>query len=96
MATPEWKSRASLADHFRRHGAEVGARDVEAYLNSARETIRLGTRFTYQIGVQARVGYYDPRTRRFVAVDPAEDVILNHGRKSQHEVRALRGSDYRG
>ena len=89
-----WNGRKSLEDHFRRHGREVGARDVLAYLRSAQETMRVGTRFTYRIGSEVRVGYYHRRTKRFVGVAEDKTVIFTHAGKSENYVRTLRGSTY--
>jgi hypothetical protein len=89
-----WKDRASLEDHFRRHGREVGARDAEDYLRIAREVMRVGQRFTYRLGVRARVGYYHARSKRFVAVDAATGRILSLSRRSENYPRNLADSDY--
>jgi len=92
---PEWRSWESLEDHFRRHGAEVGARDEADYLRLARETVRLGREFTYRRTGSLRFGYYHARTKRFVAINPATREFLSLSRRSENYVRTLRDSTYR-
>ena len=89
----EWQSRARLEDHFRRHGAEVGARDVADYARLANLTIRDGDRFTFRRTGRLRMGYYHRGSRRFVVTDE-ESVILSLSRQSENHVRTLAGSTY--
>ncbi|SRR6266511_3453469 len=91
----EWNGRDSLEDHFGRHGKEVGAKNESEYLRSARETIQLGVRLTYQIGSRERLGYYHKRTGRFTAVSGDGQSILTHSRESENYVGTLKGSTYR-
>jgi hypothetical protein len=42
-----WQSPAALSDHFRRHGAEVGARSIADYDRSSRRIIAQGVLFRY-------------------------------------------------
>ena len=89
----DWKSRDDLEDHFRRHGAEVGARDVAEYIRLANVTIRDGIRFTYRLTGTPRIGYYHPRSKRFVAMNEA-GLILSLSRRSENYVRAQARSTY--
>ena len=89
----EWKSRARLEDHFRRHGAEVGARDVDDYARLADLTIRGGVRFAFRRTGTLRIGYYHRGSKRFVVTDK-DGVILSLSRKSEKNVRTLAGSTY--
>src|SRR4051812_34257313 len=90
----EWESRRSLEDHFRRHGAEIGVRNIAEYLDLARRTVDEGVRFTFRRTDVVRLGYYDRRTRRFVVVDPDTNTILSLSRQSKNHVRTLASSTY--
>ena len=74
---------------------DVGARTREEYLRSARQTIQLGTRFTYAWKGGTRVGYFYRATRRFTALRDDEQFIITHFVMSERQVRALRGSTYK-
>jgi pyocin large subunit-like protein len=87
-------SRRSLNQHFRRHGAEVGARTVTHYADLADRTIAEGRRFTFRRTDVIRVGYYHRRTRCFVVVDAAANTILSLSRKRENHVRRLDSSTY--
>ncbi len=98
-AKARWQSDAKLRAHFRRHGAEVGAADLASYDASARQTIRLGKRFTYvdpATGVP-RVGYYDIGRGLFTGLTDDERYITTHFRPADGEsyLRALPSSTYR-
>jgi pyocin large subunit-like protein len=91
----EWVDDDELREHFDEHGQGVRARDVDHYLRSARETVQLGTRFTYRLGRKRRVGYYHPRTRRFTALTEDGDAIVTHFSCGENYVRRLPDSTYR-
>jgi hypothetical protein len=92
--SPEWRSRAFLEDHFRRHGADVGARTLERYVQLARETVRAGVRFTFRQTSRHRVGYYHLRRRRLVILTDDEETILSLSRQSTNYVLTLPDSTY--
>jgi hypothetical protein len=94
MLLPEWTSQAFLEDHFRRHGAEVGARSIDRYVRLAHETIRDGVRFTFRRTSVLRVAYYHVRSRRLVILSGDEDTILSLSRRSANYVRTLPDSTY--
>ena len=85
----EWRSREDLEDHFRRHGREVYARDLAAYARMADATIERGVRFTYRLTGRPRVGYYDRRRGRFVAIDGSSGEILSLSRRIENSGGAL-------
>ena len=89
----EWKSRARLEDHFHRHGAEVGARDVADYARLSDLTIRDGVRLAFRRTGTLRIGYYHLGTKRFVVTDE-DGAILSLSRQSENHVRTLAGSTY--
>jgi pyocin large subunit-like protein len=66
----QWPDPDYLQDHFELHREELDVQTIEAYDQSARATIRAGRRFTYtdRRSGETRIGYYDPRTRRFTAL----------------------------
>jgi hypothetical protein len=90
----DWKSRADLEDHFRRHGAEVNARDVAAYARLADETVERGIRFTFVRTGRLRIGYYHRRRGHFAAVDADSGETLSLSKESENYVRCLDGSTY--
>ena len=90
-----WKPRDDLAEHFRRHGAEVGARTVAEYAQLADATIRNGVRFTFLRTGRLRIGYYHPRRRHFVVMDE-QGRTLSLSRRSENYVRTLARSTYDG
>ena len=86
---PSWLSARKLREHFRKHGHEVGATNLDEYDTSARETIRLGRRFTYadkRSGL-SRVGYFESGTDRFTSLTDRETVIITHFVADDHYVR---------
>jgi len=89
-----WMSRSEFERHYRKHRQEVGARSREAYFQSARQTIQVGTRFTYAWKGGTRVGYVHRATRRFTALADDEQSILTHFAASERRVRGWRGSTY--
>ena len=91
---PEWTARRFLEDHFRRHGAEVGARTLDQYVQLAHDTIRNGIRFTFRQTSRHRVAYFHPRSRRFVILTDDEETILSLSRKSVNHIRNLPDSTY--
>jgi pyocin large subunit-like protein len=96
-ARPEWRSRRLLEEHFRDHGAEVGASTVDEYDRSARTTIRVGVRIPYEDRTTGltRIGYFQPRSRKFTALTEDETIILSHFRaESEGYVHRLRRRTY--
>ena len=89
----EWRSREALDEHFHRHGREVGARDVANYARLANMTIHDGVRFTFRRTGRVRIGYYHPRSTRFVVMDE-HGAILSLSRQSENHVRTLARSTY--
>ena len=86
--------RDSLSDHFRRHGAEVAARSVKAYLRIAHETMVNGERLTFRRGPRTRVGYYHERARCFVVLPDDESLILSLSRQGRRHIERLPGLTY--
>lgn len=89
-----WSTRAEFERHYRKHRQEIGARSRDAYLESARETIRLGKRFTFDRKGGTRVGYFHRQTRRFTSLVEDESAIITHYLTSERQVRIYRGSTY--
>ena len=88
-----------LEAHFRKHGAEGPYRTPEEYDAAARETIRLGTMFSYvdrESGAQ-RLGFYDKPNNRFTGLTRDGRRITTHFRPDRGEayVRGLERSTYR-
>jgi pyocin large subunit-like protein len=85
--------------HFGKHGHALGLSTIADYDASARDTIRVGKRFTYRtrLGRKPPVGYYDPRTNRFTALTRDEAIILTHVPPTTGAayVRGLPRSSYR-
>jgi len=90
-----WKSRATLENHFRRHGAEVGARTAADYQRLAEFVIRYGVQFTFERTGRPRIGYSLPRRRHFVVMDD-EGMTVSLSRRSENHVRSLARSTYSG
>jgi hypothetical protein len=66
-----WKTEDHLVDHYALHRGEPRCRSIEAYDQSAQETIALGVRFTYvddRTGLP-RVGYFHRDTSRKTVTD---------------------------
>ncbi len=89
-----WAKRSEFERHYRKHRQEMGARTREAYLGSARQTIRLGTRFTYFWNGRTHVGYFHRQTRRLTTLMEDEGAILTHYRTSERQVRRFPDSTY--
>ena len=89
-----WRSQDFLDDHFRRHGAEVGARTLERYVEFAHETRRRGVRFTSRRSARSRVGYYHLKSHRLVILTGDEETVLSLSRRSTNYVRTLPDSTY--
>ena len=99
IATRATWAPGSLQSHFEKHGAEGPYRSVEEYDRAARDTIRVGTRFTYQdreSNAQRR-GYYDKAGNRFTGVTRDGARVTTHFRPNRGEayVRGLEDSTYR-
>ena len=92
----KWRSEAHLLDHFRDHGAEVGARTVAEYDASATDTIRVGAMLGYRdrISDEWHVGYDDRTTGRLAATNE-DDELLTHVACDERYVRSLWVSSYR-
>ena len=90
-----WQSAAHLIDHFGQHGWELDCRTIEAYDESAQQTLETGSYFEYEDpGTRrGRVGCYDRSSRRFVALTLDNDIIT-HYRCSVWHVRNLPHSTY--
>lgn len=90
-----WQSRRHLEDHFRLHGAEVGAATIEAYDASAQAMLlRADVIFGYddpRMGLR-RTGNYESATSLFVAVNE-HDAIVTHFRADDEYIRDLLGDD---
>ena len=93
MAT--WKTPWHLEDHFGVHGNELGCRTAADYDESAQATLATGTYFTYfdEDSDEEHTGCYDRPTRRFVALDP-DDQIVTHFACDVWYVRGLLYSNY--
>lgn len=91
---PEWKDRATLEDHFLRHGHEVNARSVEQYEALSLRTIGRGIRFSFFRTGVLRIGYYDVRRHWLVVMQDDDETIISFSRESERQVRTLRGSTY--
>lgn len=92
-----WTSERERSGHFQKHGPLLGRLTEDDCDASARATIRVGQRFTYEdagTGRQ-RVGYYHARTERFTALNETETRILTHCRCPEWYVRLLMSSEYR-
>ena len=92
-----WGEPPAMWNHYADHGREVGAASPEEYDASARRTIRRGLRFEYRerYGVP-RVGYYDKAAGLLTALTRSERRITSHFRATEHYVRGLAGSTYKG
>ena len=90
-----WESQESLEYHFTKHAARVGAKDLQAYQQSARTTIRIGTPFTFRRGLHQRRGYFHPATKRLTIVTDDGSEIVNHLHATERYVRDLPESTYR-
>lgn len=88
-----------LRSHFEKHGREMPWASESDYDASARETIRIGTAFTYQDRESnaERRGFYHRETNRFTAVSSDGRRIPTHFRPDRGEgyVRGLERSTYR-
>lgn len=69
---------------------------ADQYEESARETMRIGQRFTYRdLGTNApRVGYYAVESGRFTALRADESIITSHFIARERYVRELLESTY--
>jgi pyocin large subunit-like protein len=88
-----------LQAHFEKHGREGAHATAPAYDASARETIRVGRRFTYRDRESRarRQGFYDVSSNRFTAVTEDGRRITTHFRPDNGEryVRGLPETTYR-
>ena len=92
----QWRSPASLADHFAKHGPKLGLINEGEYDASGRETMRSGRRFTYEDrgSGEPRVGYFDRRSGLLVALTADESTLLTHFATDDEYVRNLPASTY--
>lgn len=88
-----------LANHFEQHGREGPWASESVYDASARETVTLGTAFTYQDRESdaERLGFFEKASNRFTAVTRDGRRIATHFRPDRGEayVRGLTRSTYR-
>jgi pyocin large subunit-like protein len=88
-----------LRSHFAKHGKEMPWHSEAEYDASARETIRIGTTFTYQDRESdaERLGFYHRESNRFTAVTRDGRRIPTHFRPDGGESypRMLYRSTYR-
>jgi hypothetical protein len=93
----KWKTPQHLEDHFEEHGNELGCRTAAEYDTSTQETLLVGTYFEYEDPTtsEARIGCYDPPSRRFVGLT-LDDEIVTHYPCSVRHVRRLPYSNYDG
>jgi hypothetical protein len=88
-----------LQDHFERHGSEGPWASESVYDASARETVTVGTRFTYvdRTTNAERLGFFDRGGNRFTSVTNDGRRITTHFRPDRGEayVRSLYRSTYR-
>jgi hypothetical protein len=93
---PAWRNLDQRSRHFRKHRRRLRLRTVAEYEESALDTIRVGVRFEYFDPPvnQWQVGYYDPPTSRFTALNDDEAVIETHFTASESYVRNLVRSNY--
>jgi hypothetical protein len=89
-----WISEAYRLRKFGLHGARLRVRTVDAYDESARDTIRGGVRVSYTDHGEDRVGYFDAHRRRFTVLSGDEILIVNHFHATANYVRHLDNSDY--
>lgn len=96
--TAQWYP-GRLQEHFVDHRQEFGAITVVEYDESARWTIRMGTRFTYTDPDWwvPRVGYFALGAGRFTALNVYETRILTHfiPERGEAYVKGLPDSKYR-
>jgi hypothetical protein len=95
--TAEWPDQAIEYAHFQKHRWKLHIATVRAYTRSARTTIRVGQRFTYDDPDwgEPRVGYFQESPRRFTALTMDEQTILTHFRPDrQRYPRTLPNSTY--
>ena len=88
-----------LQDHFEKHGDEGPWASESVYDASARETVSIGTRFTYvdRATNAERLGFFDKGGNRFTSVTNDGRRITTHFRPDRGEayVRGLYRSTYR-
>jgi hypothetical protein len=88
-----------LQDHFEKHGSEGPWASESVYDASARETVSIGTRFTYvdRATNAERLGFFDKPGNRFTSVTNDGRRITTHFRPDRGEayVRGLYRSTYR-
>ena len=98
FAQATW-ARGQLDSHFSKHGREGPYRSVAEYDAAARETIRIGTFFTYvdRESNAPRAGFYDKQSNRFTGLTQDGARITTHFRPDRGEtyVRRLERSTYR-
>ena len=88
-----------LQDHFEKHGSEGPWASESVYDASARETVAVGTQFTYvdRANNAERLGFFDRAGNRFTSVTQDGRRITTHFRPDRGEayVRGLFRSTYR-
>jgi len=71
----DWQSDWQLEDKFFDHGREMGFRTAWDYDESAQETLRVGTYFTFTHEGRFREGCNDAATRRFAALNDRGEIV---------------------
>jgi pyocin large subunit-like protein len=68
-----WGRSSTLADHFRRHGADFAARTADDYAEAASNFLRRSQaeRLPTKIDAQGVIRVYDPTTNTFGAYNPS-------------------------
>jgi hypothetical protein len=94
---PIWDSERKLERHFRDHGRALGCSDVASYDRSALETVDVGIPFRYvdRGSSEERLGYYEPISERFTAINPDNMTIVSHFRCDERYILRLWEQDYR-
>jgi pyocin large subunit-like protein len=96
-ARATWAPR-QLTAHFDKHGREGPYRTAQEYDAAARETIKVGTYFTYvdRESDAERIGFYDTGGNRFTGLTRDGNRITTHFRPDRGEayVRGLERSSY--
>ena len=89
----EWQSPEHLADHFAKHGHEVGASAIEEYEASARALLARDDTiiFSYEdlLTAETRVGIYHRATQLFTALSDDDRWIVNHFKTDDGYIRGL-------
>ena len=91
----DWQSDWHLEDTFFDHGREMSFRTAWEDDESAQETLRVGTSFTFTHEGRFREGCYDVVTRCFVVLND-HGALVNHFFADEWYVAGLDDSTYDG